>query len=54
MLLVSPLSALLNYIFINSSKLGSLGAPLATGLSYWISFGLLVLYTSYISGHECW
>ncbi|CAG9984525.1 unnamed protein product [Clonostachys byssicola] len=54
MLVVSPLSGLLNYIFINNSKLGLLGAPLATGLSYWISFGLLVLYTSYISGHECW
>ncbi|CAG9982340.1 unnamed protein product [Clonostachys byssicola] len=53
MLVVSPLSAVLNYLFINTS-LGLLGAPLATGISYWLSFAGLVLYTRYVAGYECW
>lgn len=34
--------------------MGLLGAPLATGLSYWLSFFLLVLYARFVAGHECW
>ncbi|KAI1806023.1 MATE efflux family protein [Daldinia bambusicola] len=54
LLLTSPLNALLNYLFIYPFGLGLYGAPLATGISYWISFLLLVAYAAFVRGHECW
>ena len=54
LLITSPLNAALNYIFIHPLQMGLLGAPLATGISYWLSFLLLVLYARFISGGECW
>ncbi|KAI0853113.1 MATE efflux family protein [Daldinia vernicosa] len=54
LLITSPLNALLNYLFIYPLGLGLYGAPLATGISYWISFLLLVAYTAFVHGHECW
>lgn len=54
LLITSPLNALLNYLFIYTLDIGLYGAPLATGLSYWLSFLLLVAYTVFVRGHECW
>lgn len=54
LLITSPLNALLNYLFIHTFKIGLYGAPLATGLSYWLSFLLLAAYTALVRGHECW
>ncbi|KAJ8067492.1 hypothetical protein OCU04_004836 [Sclerotinia nivalis] len=54
LLITSPISAGLNYLFIHTFDLGLIGAPLATGLSYWLSFLLLVLYSRFITGHQCW
>lgn len=54
LLITSPLNALLNYLFIHTFRLGLYGAPLATGLSYWLSFLLLVCYAVFVRGHECW
>ncbi|KAJ6137718.1 Multi antimicrobial extrusion protein [Penicillium samsonianum] len=54
LLITSPLNAALNYIFCYTFEIGLLGAPLATGLCYWLSFALLVLYARFISGSECW
>ncbi|KAI0006666.1 MATE efflux family protein [Xylariaceae sp. FL0662B] len=54
LLVTSPLNALLNYLFIYPFGLGLYGAPFATGISYWASFLLLVAYTSFVRGHECW
>ncbi|KAI1468011.1 MATE efflux family protein [Daldinia caldariorum] len=54
LLITSPLNALLNYLFIYPFGLGLYGAPLATGISYWISFLLLVAYAAFVRGHECW
>lgn len=34
--------------------MGLLGAPFATGISYWLSFFLLVLYAIFVKGKECW
>ena len=45
LLLTSPLNALLNYLFIYIFNVGLYGAPLATGISYWLSFLLLSAYT---------
>lgn len=44
LLVTAPLNALLNHAFVFSLGLGLAGAPLATGLSYWLSFALLVAY----------
>ncbi|KAF7933897.1 uncharacterized protein EAE98_003606 [Botrytis deweyae] len=54
LLITSPVSAGLNYLFIHTFNLGLIGAPLATGLSYWLSFLLLVLYSRFITGYQCW
>ncbi|KAI6826004.1 mate family transporter [Hortaea werneckii] len=54
LLITSPISAGLNILFIHTFQLGILGAPLATGLSYWLSFFLLVVYARFIAGNECW
>lgn len=49
LLLTSPLNALLNWLFINKLRLGLLGAPFATSISYWLSFILLLLYGYYFT-----
>ncbi|KAL9050390.1 MAG: hypothetical protein Q9162_006670 [Coniocarpon cinnabarinum] len=56
LLITSTINALLNYLFIHSLNLGLYGAPLATGISYWISFLLLLLYTfsSPTRGSSAW
>ncbi|KFA65011.1 hypothetical protein S40285_05634 [Stachybotrys chlorohalonatus IBT 40285] len=54
LLVTSPLNALLNYLFVYKLALGLYGAPVATGISYWLSFFLLVAYARFVEGHECW
>lgn len=54
LLITSPLNALLNYLFVHVFGIGLYGAPIATGISYWLSFLLLVAYTVFIKGRECW
>lgn len=54
LLIASPLNALLNYLFIYTLDFGLYGAPIATGISYWTSFLLLVAYTAFVQGSECW
>jgi len=34
--------------------MGLLGAPIATGISYWLSFLLLLAYARFVAGWECW
>lgn len=54
LLITSPINAGLNFLFIYKLGLGLLGAPVATGISYWLSFILLVLYCRFVAGWECW
>ncbi|KAK5112044.1 hypothetical protein LTR62_004578 [Meristemomyces frigidus] len=54
LLITSPINAGLNFLFIYTFKMGLLGAPIATGISYWLSFILLVLYSRFVAGSECW
>lgn len=54
LLITSPINAGLNYLFCYTLQLGLLGAPLATSISYWLSFILLVMYTRFIAGSDCW
>lgn len=54
LLITSPISAGLNILFIHTFDMGLLGAPLATGISYWLSFLLLLAYTRFVAGSDCW
>ena len=54
LLITSPVNALLNYLFVYPFKMGLLGAPVATGVSYWLSFLLLLAYARYVKGWESW
>jgi len=54
LLITSPINAGLNFLFIYTLDFGMLGAPIATGISYWLSFILLVLYSRFVAGSECW
>ncbi|EME87850.1 uncharacterized protein MYCFIDRAFT_54929 [Pseudocercospora fijiensis CIRAD86] len=54
LLITSPINAALNYLLIHTFGLGLFGAPIATGISYWLSFILLLLYTRFVAGYECW
>lgn len=54
LLITSPINAGLNYFFVYTFDMGLLGAPLATGISYWLSFFLLLAYIRFVAGSECW
>ena len=54
LLITSPLNAGLNYMFVYTFEIGLLGAPIATGISYWLSFLLLLAYTRFVAGSDCW
>ncbi|KAH7328761.1 mate-domain-containing protein [Stachybotrys elegans] len=54
LLITSPLNVLLNYLFVHPLGFGLYGAPIATGISYWLSFFLLVAYAKFVRGGECW
>lgn len=54
LLITSPINAGLNYLFVYIFKLGLVGAPLATGISYWLSFLLLLAYAWFFKGWESW
>lgn len=45
---------MLNYLFVHTFKFGLIGAPLATSISYWLSFLLLVAYARFIKGWQAW
>ena len=54
LLITSPINAGLNFLFVYTLDIGLLGAPIATGISYWLSFVLLLAYTRFVAGWECW
>lgn len=54
LLITSPINAALNFLFVYTFGLGLIGAPIATGITYWLSFLLLGGYAWFIKGRECW
>lgn len=54
LLITSPISAALNYLFVYTAGWGLYAAPLATGIGYWLSFLGLLLYAKFVAGGECW
>ncbi|KXN71895.1 MATE efflux family protein [Conidiobolus coronatus NRRL 28638] len=55
-IIVLPVHILFNYILIvnPSTRIGFIGAPLATVLSYWVMFILGLLYIVFINGYQAW
>jgi MATE family multidrug resistance protein len=54
LLITSPLNAGLNYLMVYTFKWGLLGAPIATGISYWLSFLLLLAYARFSRAWNAW
>ena len=54
LIVTSPLNGVLNYLFCYTFKFGLFGAPIATSISYWSSFLLLLVYTRFVAGSEHW
>jgi MATE family multidrug resistance protein len=54
MLVTAPLNFALNYLFVYPFGFGFIGAPIATSISYWIMFGLLLAYIQFVKGKEGW
>ncbi|KAK6457521.1 uncharacterized protein RJT20DRAFT_149161 [Scheffersomyces xylosifermentans] len=54
--IVAPLNLLLNYLLVWNATfgLGFIGAPIATAVSYTIMSLVLLLYTAFIKGKDCW
>ncbi|KAG7713108.1 hypothetical protein KL949_002543 [Ogataea haglerorum] len=54
LLLVSPLSLVLTYVFVFPFGWGYVGAPAVVVLSYWLMALLLVAYAVFVDGSRCW
>ncbi|KAF8476070.1 mate-domain-containing protein [Kalaharituber pfeilii] len=54
LLITAPLNMALNYVFVYTFELGLIGAPLATGVSYWLNFLGLMGYARFVKGGEAW
>ena len=54
LLVIAPLNIVLNYTLVFSFRMGLMGAPLATGISYWLACLLLVLYAKLVHVSACW
>lgn len=54
LMVTAPLALLLNWLLVYPFNMGLIGAPIATGICYWVSFLLLVAYAWIVEGAECW
>lgn len=54
LLITAPLNVALNYLFVYTWGLGLVGAPLATGISYWLNFIGLLGYARFVKGWDAW
>ena len=49
-----PLNVALNYLFVYTFEFGLVGAPFATGISYWLSFIGVLIYARFVNGWNAW
>ncbi|ODV87994.1 hypothetical protein CANARDRAFT_173863 [[Candida] arabinofermentans NRRL YB-2248] len=54
LLVVSPLSLILTYLFVFPLGFGYIGAPIVISLSYWLMALLLLGYIRFVDGSQCW
>lgn len=52
LIIVFPVNVVLSIVLIQHTRLGLLGSPVALSVTYWLSFGLLALYTAYSPKHK--
>ncbi|KAF8232184.1 MOP flippase [Tricholoma matsutake] len=52
LIVVFPINVALNIILIQHTPLGLLGCSIALSVTYWLSFGLLALYTTFSPTHK--
>lgn len=52
LLIVFPINVAVSIGLIHYTPLGLLGSPLALSVTYWLSFGLLALYTTFSPMHS--
>jgi len=51
LIIVFPINIVVSVVLIHYTPLGLLGSPLALSITYWLSFGLLALYTAFSPKH---
>ncbi|PWW74619.1 MATE efflux family protein [Tuber magnatum] len=54
LLITSPLNALLNWLFVYAFGMGLIGAPIATGITYWVGFLGIMGYARFSRGWAAW
>ena len=54
LLITSPINVGLNFLFVYTFNIGLLGAPIATSISYWLSFLSLLAYARFVKGWNSW
>ncbi|KAI8146084.1 mate-domain-containing protein [Fennellomyces sp. T-0311] len=54
LLICSPINLALNYLFVWQWNYGFIGAPIATSITYWLMFILLIGYIAFIDGSAAW
>lgn len=52
LVIVFPINVVVSIALIHHTPLGLLGSPLALSVTYWLSFGLLALYTTFSPTHR--
>jgi len=52
LVVVFPINVVVSIALIHHTPLGLLGSPLALSVTYWLSFGLLALYTTFSPTHR--
>jgi MATE family multidrug resistance protein len=48
----SPVNIALNVLLVHKTSLGFLGAPLAISVTYWLSFLILAIFTTFSPTHR--
>ncbi|KAI8388515.1 mate-domain-containing protein [Radiomyces spectabilis] len=56
LMFTSPLNLAINYMFVyvEPFKMGFIGAPLATSISYWVMLLSLLAYIKFVDGRQAW
>ncbi|KAG0130366.1 mate-domain-containing protein [Tuber indicum] len=54
LLITSPLNALMNWLFVYHFGMGLIGAPIATGITYWVGFLGIMGYARFSRGWRAW
>jgi len=52
LVIVFPINVALSVALIQHTRLGLLGSPVALSMTYWLSFGLLALFTTFSPTHK--